>query len=92
MTVEFDNIKVEVNDPAAQKKIKGFILKATNQVKTHRTWTDEEKKAVKDLAERGVSYKDIAPQVNRTPASVYVYMWKNGLIQKKSEPVKQFTI
>ena len=94
MTVEFDGIKVDVNNVIAQKKIKAYIMKATNQVRTRKLWTPEQRTKALAMHHGGATLEAISQALGRSPASVYVYLWKEGAFKKveKVEKVKQFVI
>lgn len=79
MTVEFDNVRVQIANPVLYTKIQKMIIRLTG-VKvptgrpTKRRWSDEDTDTVIRMKNEGKDVSAIAEAVGRTESSVKIYI------------------
>lgn len=91
MTVEFDDIKVNITNPKVYTTIQRLILRLTgvkkNAAENYKHWTEDERKQVIQLFNAGNTSGQIAKALDRTTGSVNMEIYRllnSGALIKKS--------
>lgn len=89
MTVKFDNITVEIQNPVVQAQIKKFIMRAAGEDKNHKPWTTQDDELLAEGIKMGAKATDIAKELKRTIAAIHTRTSVLGLHQKAEDKVIQ---
>lgn len=95
MIVEFDNIKVTINNPEVAKRVKKYILgvkKKADRPKANKPWTETEEEMLLSLYNSGASVRDIANELGRTKPAISVRLHRSLSKKTEQQPIEEIEL